>query len=248
MNEHMNTIAVIEDSTEIRQSLIDLLEMNGYKGIQAEDGEKGWELIRNEHPDLIISDIMMPNMDGYQMLQKLKSDAKLKHIPVIFLTARVLLSDKLQGLEFGANDYITKPFEIKELLLKVKNLLEFRDHTLTAAYSNPKKLNVESKDDRFLREVNLAIESKINDVDLGLQEMASILGISTSSLQKKIKKITNKSVSQYIREYRLKRSNDLIMVKYGSLSEIAQKTGFRSLSYFSKSFKDYYGISPSSLN
>lgn len=248
MNDSMNTVAVIEDSTEIRQSLVDLLEMNGYRAVEAVDGAQGWELIQVEHPDIIISDIMMPNMDGYQMLQKLKSDPKLQHIPVIFLTARVLLSDKLQGLEFGANDYITKPFEIKELLYKIKNLLEFRDHTLTAAYSSPKKLNVESKDDRFLREVNLAIESRISDVDLGLQDMASMLGISTSSLQKKIKKISDKSVSQYIREYRLKRSNDLIMVDYGSLSEIAEKTGFRSLSYFSKSFKDFYGISPSSLH
>lgn len=243
----MNSIAIIEDNAEIRQVLTDLLNINGYKTYTAIDGTDGLQLIKDAKPDLIISDIMMPNMDGYEMLQNLRTDPDLQHIPVIFLTARVLQSDMLKGLEFGANDYITKPFEFKELTLKIKNLLKLRQDTLNLAYSSPKKVHVESQDHRFLKEVNMAIEGRISDVDLHLTDLAEILEISTSSLQKKLKKIAGKSVSQYVREYRLKRSMDLIRLNFGSLSEISEKTGFRNLSYFSRSFKEYYGHSPSSM-
>jgi AraC-like DNA-binding protein len=149
------------------------------------------------------------------------------------------------GLKLGANDYITKPFEMNELLLKVKNLLRLRSKITETAYSDPPRVNVQSKKDIFLRNLNLAIEDDIKNVNFLMDDLANKLGISASSLQKKLKSIAGKSVSQYIREYRLKRANQLIISDYGSLSEIAKSTGFRSLSYFSKTYKNFYGVPPS---
>ena len=243
----MDTIAVIEDHIDLRQSMVDLLEINGFKVRFACDGYEGAEMIRLYKPDLVVSDIMMPNLDGLELLKLIRADASTQHIPVIFVTARTTMENKLEGLENGANDYITKPFEMKELILKIKNLLRFRDKSLISSQSASNVSSIESQDERFIRSLDAAIEGDLGNVDLSMADVASILEISPSSLQKKIKRITDKSVSQYIREYRLTRSRDLILANYGSLVEIATKTGFRTPSYFSNSFKTFFGVAPSTI-
>ncbi|MBR9859717.1 response regulator [bacterium] len=241
-----NKVLVVEDNAEIRDSLKDILDLNDLSVEVAINGEDAIQILERKPIDLIISDIMMPVKDGYEFIQEIKSRKQYEHIPVIFLTAKALNQDKISGLKIGANDYITKPFEMQELILKVKNLLSLRDQLVQTAYTNPPKIKVESKKDIFLRKVNQAIESQIENPDFSMGALAELLKISPSSLQKKIKSISKKSVSQYIREYRLKRAKDLIASEYGSLSEIATKTGFRSLSYFSKTYKVFFGYSPSS--
>lgn len=240
----MKTIAIIEDHPEIRNSLVELIQINGYNTISAQDGKEGLALIKRSHPDLIVTDIMMPQLDGFDLVKELRSNERYHDIPIIFLTARVTMSDKLKGLEYGANDYITKPFEIRELLLKIKNLLQLQENTRQEKDTTPV---IESQDQRFIRSVQAAIDEQIENVELGLPDLASALEISTSTLQKKLKRIEEKSVSQYIREYRLKRAKDLIEADYGSLSDIAHKMGFRNLSYFSRTYNQFYGIAPSKV-
>jgi DNA-binding response OmpR family regulator len=243
MTEHK--ILIVEDNHEIRDSLRDILELNDYQAEVASDGVEALQTLEESKFDLIISDIMMPNMDGFEMVEAINERKEFDHIPIIYLTAKVQANDRLMGLKLGANDYITKPFEMNELLLKVKNLLRLRSKITETAYSDPPRVNVQSKKDIFLRNLNLAIEDDIKNVNFLMDDLANKLGISASSLQKKLKSIAGKSVSQYIREYRLKRANQLIISDYGSLSEIAKSTGFRSLSYFSKTYKNFYGVPPS---
>ncbi len=240
-------IVIVEDEYELRQTLVDILEMHKYDVESAANGQEGLNMIRRVQPDLIISDVMMPVKDGFELVKELKLDTDTELIPVIFLTANVSSSAKLQGLEFGADDYITKPFLMEELLLKVRNLVQTRRKLLQVMYLNPEKVITESQDERFLKKLKLTIENHINNPDLGMKDVASEMGISTSSLQKRIKSLAQKSVSQFIREYRLKRSLDLIYVGYGNMSQIAEKVGFRSLSYFTKCFKDYNGYPPSQM-
>jgi DNA-binding response OmpR family regulator len=240
----MHVIALIEDNPEIRETTSELLQLKGYEVHTAQDGAEGLTLIQTITPDVIVCDIMMPVLDGYELLKAIRTKDELKHIPFIFLTARVAMDDKLSGLDLGANDYITKPFEIKELTLRIRNIIEQRNSSIQSALSRPTKIDILSKDERFIADLNHAIENNIQDVDLSMSVLALKLDISTSSLQKKIKKISNKSVSQYIREFRLERAKDMIKSNYGSLKEISKKVGFKNVSYFSKTFKEYFGQSP----
>ena len=243
----MDHIVVIEDNHEIQQLLVDILELNGYQASTANDGAQGLKLVQETQPDLVISDIMMPKMDGFELLEKLRASSQFNDLPIILLTARVMMDDRLKGLESGAQDYITKPFEMKELLYKVKNLLQLKKSSAKEAAIRKSK-KILSRDERFIQSVEYAIEERITDPKLSLTELAEALEISTSSLQKKLKRINAKSVSQFIREYRLSRAKELITADHGNLTEISNMTGFSNLSYFSKSFKDYFGFAPSMVN
>ncbi len=239
-----NTVVVIEDNPEIRDTIKDLLESSDYNVHTAADGIEGLNLIRSESPDVVLCDIMMPKMNGHEMVKQLRADVNLRHTPVIFVTAKVALDEKLEGLELGANDYITKPFELQELLLKIKNTVSLRDATLNFVRSKPQEVEVLSKDERLIIQLNSIIESRIKETGLGLNDLAADLKISTSSLQKKLRKISDKSVSQYLREYRLDRAKNLLDSNFGTLKEITAECGFKNVSYFSRSYKAYFGHSP----
>jgi len=223
---------------------VDILDVEYQHIFTAKNGEEGLKEVVKNRPDLIISDIMMPVMDGFGFLKEIRKNPDTELIPVIFLTGKVMLETKLKSLEFGADDYITKPFEIKELLLKVQNLIKTRRKMLQMLHSNPEKVFSESQDEVFLKKIKLALEDNLKDVDLSMDLLAEQLHISSSTLQKKLKKITGKSVSRFVREYRLKRARDLIDLDYGNISEIASKTGFRNVSYFSSSYKEFFGDNP----
>jgi len=240
-------IVIVEDEANLRQTLTEVLTIKGFNVETAVDGEAGLELIKRTLPDLVVSDVMMPKKDGFEMLQDLKSNELTELIPVLFLTAKAGFESRIEGLEFGADAYITKPFRVEELLVKIKNTVETRKKLIEVIQREPAKITVESQDDRFLNDVKLAIEGDISNPRFGMVDLAAKLSISTSALQKKLKRICNKSVSQFIREYRLKRSRDLIDLGYGNLSEISAKAGFTSLSYFSKCFKNYFGINPTEI-
>jgi len=237
-------ILVVEDEVTIRETLVNILEMSCYKVAQAGDGREGLKKIQKSLPDLIISDVMMPDMDGFQLLKKVRENRQTELVPFIFLSAKVELESRLEGLSIGADDYICKPFDMEELSLKVKNILRSRRKLVNNTLSEPKKLKVIPDSEKFLRSLKVILEDKISDKDLDLDYLSGKLSISRSTLQKKIKNITGQNISSYVREFRLRRAKQLIDANYGNISQIAEKTGFSSVSYFSLTFKNYFGHPP----
>ncbi len=237
-------ILIVEDEIELRETLSNLLEMYGYRVMQANNGKEALKKMQKTLPDLIISDVMMPEMDGFQFLKKVRDGKHTELIPFIILSAKVELESRLEGLNFGADDYICKPFEMEELSLKVKNLLAARRKLINTVLSEPKHLKVIPDTEKFLRSLKQVLEERISDKEMDLNYISGKLNISRSTLQKKIKSITGQNISSYVREFRLRRAKQLIESSYGNISQIAEKTGFSSVSYFSLSYKNYFGYPP----
>lgn len=237
-------ILIVEDEAVIRASLRDMLEMNDYQVDVAANGLQGLNAIEEKTPDLVLSDIMMPEMDGFELLEALKNKRETELLPIIMLTAKVELESKLHGLELGADDYITKPFEFRELKLKIHNLLQ-RYKKLEEKLSAASTQNMDSQDAVFVRKLNLLFDEQIGNVHLSIEQVASQLNMSVSTFNRWHKRILGKSPNQYMKEYRLNRAKEMIRINYGSISEIAHKTGFGSLSYFSTVYTDFFGQNPS---
>ena len=240
-------ILIIEDNEDLRLYLKENLESD-YLIVVAENGmvglEKAFELI----PDLILSDMMMPQMDGFTLCTKIREDQRTSHIPFILLTARTTIESKLEGLELGADEYMTKPFNIKEIKVRMKNLLEQRKN-LRKSFSRevtiqPKNISVTSVDERFLNHALKIMEEHLGDEQFSVERFAEEIGMSRKNLLRKIKALTDESVNEFIRNFRLNRAAQLLEAKAGTVSEIAYKVGFNNLSYFSKCFKELFGQLP----
>ena len=240
-------VAVIEDEFALRENYADVLRKQGYAVQTFANRKDAMAVFVQRLTDLAIIDIgLQEEVDGgFTLCRALRSMSET--LPIIFLTARDSDVDTVSGLRIGADDYLTKPFRMEELVIKIRNTIETRRKLIQTIQNEPAKITVESQDDRFIKSVKLIIEGEISNPNFGMVDLASGLSISTSALQKKLKRICNKSVSQFIREYRLKRSRDLIDLGYGNLSEISAKAGFTSLSYFSKCFKTFFGVNPTEL-
>lgn len=243
----MDRILLVEDEGDIRENLAELFENRSFTVFTAENGNIGYEKAREIIPDLIISDVIMPVMDGFEMLDAIKKDPRTMHLPVILLTAKGMLESKVKGLEIGADDYVTKPFEFEELMARAKSAITNRKRVLQKLKISPTEQDVESKDDVFLRKVIQAVEKNIDNFNFSIDDLAREIGYSRSSIQKKIKSLTGKTTSQLIREFRLEKARQLIQQDSGFLSEIAMAVGFNSLSYFSNSYKEYFGVPPSKI-
>jgi YesN/AraC family two-component response regulator len=237
-------ILLVEDNPIVLDTLGDLLEMEDYDVVTADNGKIALDKLTEFNPDAVISDVMMPEMDGFEFLKEVRKTPKYAHLPVVLLTAKAMNENKIEGYTSGADYYITKPYNSQELLLIVKNIFEGKQRYLNYALSQPKDEEYESADSKFVREVTEAIDKNISNVGFRLEEMASELCVSPSTLQKKLKRITGKSVSQFLREYRLEVARSHIEQKSGAISEIAFKVGFKSHAYFSKSYKEYFGVTP----
>ncbi len=241
-------VLIVEDNAEIRKHVIENL---GAEFIvkEAADGKEGLEKSLSLIPDLVLSDIMMPKMDGIQLCQALKSDEKTSHVPVILLTAKGETEDKLEGLETGADDYITKPFNLKELQARIKNLIEqrkkLREYFAQQITLEPDKVSVESADDRFLHKALEVIEKNMNDCQFDVNRFYPEMGMSRMQLFRKLKALINQTPSEFIRNMRLQRAAQLIEQKFGNVAEVTFEVGFNNLSYFSKCFRDKYGMLPS---
>jgi signal transduction histidine kinase/DNA-binding response OmpR family regulator len=238
-------LLLVEDNSVLRAFIKEIVSKE-YLVIEAKDGEEGIEKAIEIIPDIIISDIMMPKIDGLQLLKTLKNDIRTSHIPIVLLTARADETDVFNGLELEADDYMAKPFRKKELLLRLKNRLSTRDK-LRKKYENFTQLS--SKDtpivtieDQFLEKINTKVENHLSDIDFGSDELALEIGLSKSQLFRKIKAVTNLSTSIYMRNVRLEQAKIRLQQKQLTVSEIAYETGFSSPSYFSKSFKEYTGF------
>ena len=247
-------ILVVEDNHDLRNYIVDLLlheDSNGerkYLVYEAENGEKGLKTAAEIIPDLIISDIMMPEMDGYEMCRRIKKNFRTSHVPIIMLTAKAERDDKLEGLETGADDYLLKPFDSKELLIRVRNLIRIREQMRekyrTEMLLKPKEVNVPSTEKIFIEKLTLIIEKNISNEKFGVDTLSDQIGLSRSQLHRKLKAITDQSTTEFIRNFRLQRAADLILQNFGNMAEITYKVGFSSQSYFTKCFTDYFGCSP----
>jgi DNA-binding response OmpR family regulator len=220
-----------------------------YEVIEAVDGEEGFEKAVEAIPDLIISDVMMPKMDGYALCQALKSEEKTSHIPVIMLTAKAGQESKLEGLETGADDYLTKPFSSQELLVRVKNLIEQR-RLLRARFSRemilkPGDIAVTPRDEQFLIRVKAAVERNLGDEDFSVEHLSHEVSMSRTQLHRKLKALTGQSAGEFVLAMRLQRALELLKQNAGTVAEIAYMVGFNTPNYFAKCFRRQFGSSPS---
>jgi signal transduction histidine kinase/ligand-binding sensor domain-containing protein/DNA-binding response OmpR family regulator len=250
--EDKTIILVVEDNYDMRQYIRESLDGN-YLIEEAVNGEQGVRKAEKIIPDLIISDMMMPKMDGNQLVKILKNDEKTSHIPIILLTAKAGQENKLEGLEIGADDYLTKPFDIKELQVRIKNLISIRKklqerfNKIENQFPVVKGLKLNSLDEKFILNVNEVIEKHISEEGFSIEEFAKEVGMSKSQFHRKFTAITGKPASMYLRSVRLSSAKKMIEGKTGNISEIAFSVGFSSLSYFSKCFKEEFGYPPSDL-
>ena len=248
---NLPTILLVEDNRDMRHFITEQL-VEFYKVKEAVNGEAGLEQAMANPPDLIITDLMMPKMDGIELCQKLKTDVHTSHIPVIMLTAKAGTENKIEGLETGADDYLTKPFDGKELRVRVTNLIEQRKR-LRELYSDrkiqiePKKITVTSIDQKFLEQVLALLEDSFSDPDFGVQQMQGALAMSKTQLHRKLKALTTETPGELLRNFRLKKAAQLLSQKADSVTQIAYKVGFNNLSYFAKCFKELFGVAPSSF-
>ncbi len=241
-------ILVVEDNADVRAYIRDYLEKD-YQIIEAVDGEAGFEESASAIPDLIISDVMMPKMDGYELCRKLKTDERTSHIPVILLTARAGGESKVEGLETGADDYIIKPFDARELQVRVKNLIEqrrkLRERFRQEITLQPKEIAITSMDEQFLQKAMAAVEKNLPDPEFSTDDFARQVAMSRMQLHRKLRALTDQSTHEFIRTYRLQRAAQLLQNHAGTVSEICYDVGFNSLSHFAKAFREQFGQSPS---
>ena len=246
--ESLPILLIVEDNSDVRNYIKNNLNKD-YRILEAVDGEDGWNKSIKQIPDLIVSDVMMPNMDGFKLCEKLKSDERTSHIPVILLTAKAALQDKVEGYEIGADDYIMKPFETSELSARILNLIKQRErlheHFKKLGIIEFEEQKITSLDKKFLQKVFEIINQNISDPMLGVELLMERLAISRSVLYRKIISLTGEPPGELIRRLRLNKAAKLIEQKYGNLSEIALEVGFSNPARFSESFKKQFGISPS---
>ena len=241
-------ILVVEDNIDLLNFITENIskQYTVYKSSNGKQGlQKAFEII----PDLIISDIKMPEMDGIELCQKIKSDERTNHIPVILLTARSTLENKMEGLETGADDYITKPFKVQELRVRVNNLIEqrkkLREQFRKEFLLEPKDIKVASADEKFLNRILEILEQNYINENFTSDEFSKKAGLSRMQLHRKLHALTDQSSSEFIRNFRLKRALKLLSAKKGNISEIAFEVGFSNPSYFTECFKGLFGFSPS---
>ena len=241
------TVLIVEDNEDMRQFIRYILS-DSYNLIEAENGEEGFEVAKKHLPDVVISDVMMPKTDGFDLCQLLKTNVATNHIPVILLTAYALDEQKQVGFESGADAYISKPFNVKLLKTRVRKLIENRKK-IRESFSNfllneTKQETLGKVEQQFITDFTQYVENSIANPELNIDEIADALGLSRSNLYRKIKSLTDYSPNELIRTIRVKYAKQLLNSKAKSISEVAYEVGFSSPSYFAKCFKDFYNESP----
>lgn len=241
-------ILVAEDNPEINTYLADALSSDKFKVITAKNGRKAWELAQKHIPDVIISDVLMPDMNGLELCLNVKSNMLTSHIPVIMLTAKTDDQSRISGLETGADEYLSKPFLLKELRLRIDNLLTSRKRLQqkfqAMSGSGPVRISVNKHDQELLDKINRLIEANIKNAGLGVDFICDKIGMSREHLFRKLKAITGLAPSDFIRDYRLNRAAALLVENQLKVAEAAYEVGYQDVAYFSKSFKKKFNCSP----
>ncbi len=243
-------LLIIEDNEEVNSLLRDHFA-GRFTILYALHGEAGWEMATESMPDLIISDVMMPGLNGNELCHRLKTDLRTSHIPIILLTARSGLQAQLEGLETGADDYITKPFHLSLIDVRVQNLLQSR-RLLRERYSRdltlqPSALAITPADTIFLEKLINYIEDNLMEPTLQVDELGKVVNMSRTTLYRKLKALTGLSAIEFIRDIKLKRSAQLLQLKEYTVNEVAYMAGFTDVDYFRKCFKQQFGKTPSAF-
>ncbi|MEM7548595.1 MAG: response regulator [Bacteroidota bacterium] len=241
-------LLVVEDSIDLR-SMIHGFFKDAFTVLEAENGEEGIDMAVNQIPDVIISDVMMPVKDGIQLARALKSDERTSHIPIVLLTAKAGNDNVLAGLETGADDYVTKPFNKDVLKTRVRNLVEIRDR-LRQRYSQevilkPKDIAITPVDEKFLERIQKLLDEQLTEPSFNAEKFAREIGMSRMQLHRKLKALLGLTTTEFIRSQRLKMAAYLLETSDINVSEVGYEVGFNDHSYFSKCFKEVYGCTPS---
>lgn len=245
---NLKIMLIVEDNADVRNFIASHFNTT-FKIVEAKNGDEGWKTAVEIIPDIIISDVLMPVTDGYELCKRLKNDERTSHIPILLLTALHSKEHELKGLTTGADDYITKPFDLSVLQAKVDNVLSIREslkHKFTGTMVlEPKNVMISSPDERFLQKAIEVIENNISDCDLDIESFSAKVGVSRMQLYRKLHALTDMTVKEFIRHIRLKRAAQLLIQQKMNVSEVAYEVGFKDLSHFRKCFRREYGMSAS---
>lgn len=240
-------VLLVEDNPDMRLYIRDCFSKQ-FHILEAANGILGFEAAIAEIPDIIVSDLMMPKMDGIELCYKLKTDERTSHIPIILLTALSSVEDRIRGIETGADDYMAKPFNRRELLARVQNLIDkrklLRERFGKEVKIQAKDIAVTSADEKFLNKLISFIENNIADPDLNVDSLIEEINLSRSQLHRKLKALTGLSSTEFVRNIRLKRAAQLLEQHHGTIAETVYAVGFSSLSYFSKCFQKQFSMTP----
>jgi signal transduction histidine kinase/CheY-like chemotaxis protein/AraC-like DNA-binding protein len=241
-------LLLVEDHDEVRHYVRESLGRE-YRITECPDGEEGFRQAVRTVPDLVISDVMMPGVDGLELCRRLKNDPTTSHIPVILLTGRAGTESRLDGLSTGADDYLTKPFHVNELRLRVKNLLDNRQKWQERVRQRqpfaPGDVPLSPADEAFLQRAYLTVERHYADPGFRVETFEDEMAMGRTQLYRKLKALTGQSPNEFVRAYRLRQAASRLDAGAGTVAEAAYATGFNNLSYFSKCFREQYGVSPS---
>ena len=236
-------ILVVDDNADIRAYLGSWLGKY-YQVSSAANGKEGLETARREVPDLVLTDVMMPVMDGLELCRRLKSDMATSHIPVLLLTARDMDESRADAYKSGADGYIVKPFNEEVLLARVKNLIDSRQHLRSLFGNEPDHKDQNKQDRKFTDKLREAIQRHLGDSNFSVEQLGGELGLSRVQLYRKVKAMTGQSPVEILREARLRRADRLLATTEKTIAEIAYEVGFSSPSYFTKCYKDFFGRAP----
>ncbi|PWJ44180.1 two-component regulator propeller domain-containing protein [Sediminitomix flava] len=249
-NKSSKTILIAEDNEDLRSFIKNYLSTS-YKILEAENGVEALKLAQMHFPDLIITDIMMPEMNGYELGKAIKSDEKTSHIPMIMLTAKASQESEIQGLELGADYYITKPFNPQLLELRIQNLLNtrklIREKLMQGSSEelSPKIVQLVSRDEQFLKKILACVEENIANSDFSVNDLCKESGLSRTQLYRKLKGLVGQSANEFIRSIRMKRAAQLLEQNQMTIAEVTYQVGFNDLQYFRDCFKKQFGVNPS---
>lgn len=248
--DDLPVLLFVEDNPDVTEYLYSLLEKDYFIEV-ADNGRAGFEKAVDLIPDIIISDIMMPEMDGIEMLGKIKNDIRTSHIPVILLTAKADVASRLEGLETGAEAYLVKPFNKDELFIIIRSLVELRKK-LRERYASfqlpePAKERMWRQEDGFMHKMHKAFQENLENENFGILQLCEIMAMSRAQLYRKFKALTNRSIKEYHRSFRLHIAKQLLLKTDFNVTEVAYQVGFKNLSHFSSCFRDEYGINPSDI-
>ncbi|GAA3605552.1 two-component regulator propeller domain-containing protein [Flavivirga amylovorans] len=244
------TILIVEDNVELRDYLKQELS-NQYKVLLASNGKAGIKIARESFPDVIITDVIMPEMSGFEFCKIIKTDTSTSHIPLLMLTAKATIENRIEGIENGADAYMVKPFDLKLLKLRLTQLIKSRqlifDKYFSAISGAEDNANTSSIDKEFIQKLLNYINDNIGDSNLGVEELAAHLNLSRSQLYRKVKALTGQTVNEFIRRIRLERAKQILEKGSINISETCYSVGFASPSYFSKCFKAHFGVLPTDI-
>jgi DNA-binding response OmpR family regulator len=246
--QRKQVLLLVEDNEDFRFYLKDNLQLE-YSILEARNGREGLELALTAMPDLIVSDIMMPEMNGIELCRKIKTDPRTSHIPIVMLTARTAEEQKIEGFESGANDYVSKPFNFEILQSRIRNLIAQRNAFQKVFHKHidvkTADVAITSLDEKLIRKAIQIVEENLGEPDFSVEKFSRELGMSRVHLYKKLLSLTGKSPIEFIRTIRLQRAAQLLQKSQLSVSEIAYQVGFNNPKYFSKYFKDEFNMLPS---